>query len=306
MTHKVISYEVIKDRFYAGQYPRVEDDEASALQIRAMIELGFTCFIDLTEDGESNNRGILLKPYSQILPGNVKYKRFPIQDVQFPEMGHLLEILDYIDSQLKYGDKVYVHCRGGFDRTSVVVAAWFVYCGMSPADALQLFMKRSQKMSERYKWLPLVLDEYEDPNYIFRFYDGLISKRNKWNPSEISFSDNTVDFFGLRLENFKDISRQSHQHKAVLTNLHTGAIYRLQFVETKLLLKMLKKFGEYLNYADLADEIWTIDQNNTFYLRDKLKVAIAKLRKKIVESDLRINNNQDIGAYKLKKYTMYL
>jgi hypothetical protein len=294
----IIFYQVTKDKLYAGQYPRMEDDEASELLIREMIDFGFNSFVDLTEADERNNKGILLKPYSQMLPANVRYKRFPIQDVQFPEMEYLLEILDYIDSQLKDGYNVYVHCRGGFDRTGVVVAAWFVYCGMSPADALRLFEKCSQRMAERYGWEPLVSDKDEDPDYISRFY-GLISNRKELNQAKISFSDNTVDFFGFRLENFNDISRQAHQHKAVLTNSHTDEVYRLQFVETKLLLKMLKKFGEYLYYADLADEIWTVDPNNTFYLRDKLKVAITKLRKKIDKSNLRIENNQDIGAYKL-------
>jgi hypothetical protein len=293
-------YEVIKNQLYAGEYPREKDEEKSKCQIHKMLAFGYTAFIDLTEENETNGKGDLLLPYKELLPDSVKYKRLPLPAAQFPKsLWHLLEILDYIDLQLKYGEKVYLHSRIGYDRTSIVAAAWFVYIGMSPEVALKVFLDCSRKAIERYKILPLVLDEDEEKDYIFRFHKWLKSNRPKWETDAVCISDDRITFCNFQLSDHKNIMHKSHNSKATLTNLKTGQSYRLQFIETQLLLKFLHCFGEYLTYDELADDIWTTDGGEIPNLRGKLKVAIAKLKKKIAtNSNFEITNNHTIKSYK--------
>jgi protein-tyrosine phosphatase len=295
-------YEVVKSRFSAGEYPGNVDDKKAKRKIDRMLRDGFTSFIDLTEEGETNNRNEPVLPYAHHLPEGVKYTRFPIPDVKFPKtMWQLLNIVDYIDEQLHFGEKVYLHCRGGFDRTSVVVTAWFIKNGMTAEDAVKEYTRCFVKNFDQKGMIPLVIDEYYDPDYIFRFHDWLKKEKQKFLEEDeiVRFSDDKITFAKFQLTDFKDISQKAHKNKAVLTNLQTGKSCRLQFVETQLLLKMLAKVGGYISYTDLADGIWTADGDEIPNLRGKLKVAIAKLKKNIASESVEISNHQYIKAYKL-------
>jgi protein-tyrosine phosphatase len=262
-----------------------------------MLRDGFTSFIDLTEDDEK------LNPYAHHLPEGVKYAHFPMEKLELPEdMQQLLDIVGYIDKQLQNGEKVYLHSRTGYDRTTVAVAAWLINSGMSVADEIKEFKRikgRNRKGNTDSDDSSFVFAD--DPNYMYKFHDWLKKEKQKFLEEDeiVRFSDDKITIADFQLTDFKDISQKAHKNKAVLTNLQTGKSCALQFVETQLLLKMLAKAGEYISYADLADGIWTADGDEIPNLRGKLKVAIAKLKKNIASGSVEISNHQYIKAYKL-------
>jgi protein-tyrosine phosphatase len=169
------SYEVVEDKFYAGEYPRDKDDVASLTKIGQFVDFGITDFIDLTEDGE-------LAPYAQFLPEGIGHYRFPLPDVTAPKtFEQLHNILTTIDRLLNSGRKVYVHCFGGIDRTGVIVACWFAYCGLSAEQAFTEYKKRwaTNPKAERPEFKlhrrdPLIFHRKE---YIREYGDWLKNKR---------------------------------------------------------------------------------------------------------------------------------
>jgi protein-tyrosine phosphatase len=296
-------YEVVKSRFSAGEYPGDADDEKAKRKIDKMLRDGFTSFIDLTEEGEENYHNVPLKPYKHFLPEGIRYKRCKMTAYTLPEdMRQLLDIVDYINEQLQNGEKIYLHCRTGYDRTTVAVAAWLINNGMSVADERKEFKRikgRNRKGNTDSDDSSFVFAD--DPNYMYKFHDWLKKRKTKVFRRMVNhnLSDNKITFAEFQLTDFNDISQKAHKNKAVLTNLKTGKSCRLQFVETQLLLKMLAKAGEYISYTDLADGIWTADGDEIPNLRGKLKVAIAKLKKNIASESVEISNHQYIKAYKL-------
>src|SRR5689334_6543196 len=102
----------------------MEEREARA-KIARLGEAGIRAFVDLTEEGE-------LRPYERLLPRDATYIRVPVPDVTCPERAQVEQALDAIDLGLTSGG-VYVHCRGGCGRTGVILGAYLVRHGETPA-----------------------------------------------------------------------------------------------------------------------------------------------------------------------------
>jgi protein-tyrosine phosphatase len=167
-TPTLYSYEIIKDKFYAGEYPRNPDEESSITKIQGFINFGITDFIDLTMGKDE-----YLTPYTQMLPSGISYNRFAIRDVHFPEtFAYLQTILQFIEQKIAGSGKVYVHCLGGVDRTGVIVASWFVYNGLLPDDAMAEYKRRwaTNPKSAIVSWKPLIEIV---PDYLHEFYEYL-------------------------------------------------------------------------------------------------------------------------------------
>ena len=162
------SYEVIKDRFYAGEYPRNIDEQSTPVKIRRFVEFEITDFVDLTEDGE-------LLPYVPLLPKNMRHHRFPVPDPGPPKtLEQLYDIHVTIGKLLSGGSKIYVHCWGGINRTGIAVGTWFMYKGMSITDAMAEF---------ELLWMTNPKSGWEEPKirycrkYLAEYADFLLSKK---------------------------------------------------------------------------------------------------------------------------------
>ena len=109
------SYWVREGRFAAGEYPGALDPRDAAAKVRALIEAGVDCFIDLTQRRDG------LAPYEQVaheqaraLGRSVRRESHPITDMSVPRRAaEMAAILDAIDDALDEGRTVYVHCWGG-------------------------------------------------------------------------------------------------------------------------------------------------------------------------------------------------
>ena len=139
MSHErpiVNSYWVIPGKFLAGEYPGSRDDSAAKAKLKALLDAGVTCFVDLTEADEG------LAPYHHLLSplGGSKAAalRFPIPDVSIPTSRELVvDILDHIDRVIDEGGCVYLHCWGGVGRTGTIVGCWLARHGHAGQGALE-------------------------------------------------------------------------------------------------------------------------------------------------------------------------
>jgi protein-tyrosine phosphatase len=117
-----------RGRLIAGRHPCSVGQEEAAREVRELLNLGVTLFLDLTEDGE-------LEPYVQLV-APARYLRAPMRDFSVPADDVLVAAMDVIDTELERDGIVFVHCLAGCGRTGVVVGCWLVRHGMQPADAL--------------------------------------------------------------------------------------------------------------------------------------------------------------------------
>jgi hypothetical protein len=131
------TYWVVPGRLLAGEYPGAKDPDAGRAKLQRYLEGGFTCFVDLTEEGE-------MEPYAGWLPAShrqgmldVVHERHAIRDLDVPSPAPAMaEILDAIDSALGRGHRVYTHCWGGVGRTGTVVGCYLVRHGHTGESAL--------------------------------------------------------------------------------------------------------------------------------------------------------------------------
>lgn len=101
---------------FAGEYPGDKDDEVAKQKINQMLHFGIKHFIDLTEEHE-------LYPYSQWLPEEVTYIRFPIRDCGTPKsISEVHKLLQRIEELKKQDGYTYIHCWGGVGRTGTIIA----------------------------------------------------------------------------------------------------------------------------------------------------------------------------------------
>jgi ADP-ribosyl-[dinitrogen reductase] hydrolase len=133
----------VPDAVLAGPYPGKPTRDAAAASLDALLDLGVTCFVDLTEEGEGPGpHG--LHPYEALLRRRAEARgvdawhvRLPIRDVSVPEPWRMRAILDVIDDALAVGRRVYVPCWGGVGRTGTVLSCLRIDRGWSADDALE-------------------------------------------------------------------------------------------------------------------------------------------------------------------------
>ena len=129
----------VTEKFIAGEYPFERTIKEGKPKLKALLDAGVTYFIDLTSEG--------LKPYRDYLPKYCTYLNLPIPDLTIPSLEDLKTIHELITS---FDDVFYVHCRGGFDRTAIVVATYFIFEGKTVAAAKKLYFQKAAKQRLRY------------------------------------------------------------------------------------------------------------------------------------------------------------
>ena len=128
-----------------------------------MYHFGVRHFIDLTEEGE-------LRQYSNLLPKDTTYMRFPIKDLNAPEsieaVHDLIGRINYLTQMNGY---TYLHCWGGVGRTGTITACYFARTIKEPTqetvlNRLRAAFKEMPKSS--YRVTP---ETNEQLNFIERF-----------------------------------------------------------------------------------------------------------------------------------------
>ena len=118
------TYWVVSGRLLVGQHPGSRSRAQAMERVRQFVDVGISCFIDLTEPGET-------PPYENLLPEKaasgvpVKYLREPIIDHGLPAgADQMARIVGAIDDALADGHNVYLHCRAGIGRSALAAGCW--------------------------------------------------------------------------------------------------------------------------------------------------------------------------------------
>jgi hypothetical protein len=145
------AYWVEPGRLLAGPYPGAKAKTEAASKLIDFLELGVTCFIDLTEEGEAQ-----LQPYARLLRKlaaergmAVTHLRMPIRDVDVCPGWRMRAIQDAIVHALEAGEVVYVHCWGGVGRTGTVIGCRLVENGGSTGEQALAELKRLRAHTQR-------------------------------------------------------------------------------------------------------------------------------------------------------------
>ncbi|MER3446283.1 MAG: hypothetical protein C4291_05300 [Candidatus Dadabacteria bacterium] len=71
-----------------------------------------------------------------------RVKHIPIKDFKAPRLTDIEEFVRFIDSEIREGRQIVVHCYAGMGRTNLMLAAYLVYMGMEPENALALVKEK--------------------------------------------------------------------------------------------------------------------------------------------------------------------
>jgi len=153
------TYWVTPGKLLGGEYPGGESGEDTQLRLRALLEAGVDCFVNLTRPGE-------LPAYSTLLPEGVWYFHLPIQDHGLPvDRDYMRQIQSAISGALGAGRCVYVHCRMGIGRTGTVLGCQLVEQGLSGEDALEELNRAWQQCTRAQRW-PSVPETREQIQFV--------------------------------------------------------------------------------------------------------------------------------------------
>ena len=153
----------VTDHFYGGEYPFSRKAEEGIPKLNRIVAFGIKHFIDLTSEP--------LTKYAEHLPKHCTRIHLPTPDYTIPVFARLKDIHSKIDDAERSNEIIYIHCRGGHDRTGAVVATYFVWKGMTLSDAKQKFYEVFvPPVRGRYPHRPLIETDW---NALERYKDWL-------------------------------------------------------------------------------------------------------------------------------------
>lgn len=146
------SYWVIPGNLLAGFYPGSQDSIEAGAKLQALFDIGIRCIVNLMEPHERDHNGLLFADYSAVFSEiaaeqeeTVSCLRFPVRDLDVPEVGVMHQILDAIDEAIEAVRPVYVHCWGGIGRTGTTVGCYLIRRGLADVETA---IERIQQLRE--------------------------------------------------------------------------------------------------------------------------------------------------------------
>jgi Dual specificity phosphatase, catalytic domain len=159
------SYWVTPGKLLGGEYPGGESGDDTLERLRALMDAGVDCFINLTRPGE-------LPAYSTLLPAGIWYFHLPILDHGLPvDRDYMRQIQTAIRGALQAGRCVYVHCRMGIGRTGTVLGCHLVEQGRSGTAALEELNRAWQRCERARRW-PSIPETREQSQFVATWAGG--------------------------------------------------------------------------------------------------------------------------------------
>lgn len=169
------SSEFVKNKALFGSYPSQE-------QVNMFEKFGVRYFIDLTHVGEK-----MITPYKT----KYSYINYPIPDRRVPtdwtSFALFIIKIGNVIKDLKKGERIYVHCKGGHGRSGIVVACLLCYLyKIAPSEALSKTTNyHSRRKEMRDKWRNIgspqtrsqkhFVTKFFEPLYIYNNYTTYFS-----------------------------------------------------------------------------------------------------------------------------------
>ena len=137
-------------RLLAGPYPGAKYGVEANGKLHDFLELGVTCFIDLTEEDEGL-RALrrLLRKLAARRGIDVTHLRMAIRDIDVAPAWRMRAIQDAITHALDAGEVVYVHCWGGVGRTGTVIGCHLVEHAAHTGQEALATLKHLRRATQR-------------------------------------------------------------------------------------------------------------------------------------------------------------
>ena len=130
----------VGDDLLMGAYPQDADDVA------ALREAGVTAVFNLVQDVEYECEGARDACAAALEQAGIHEKRIELIDYGNLPPAQIELAVATVLAWLQEGERVYVHCRAGMQRSAVVAAAIVaLHEGLEPLDALQRVRERNPR-----------------------------------------------------------------------------------------------------------------------------------------------------------------
>jgi protein-tyrosine phosphatase len=203
---------------------------------KQLIELkkeGVVWFVDLTHKYEKN-----IKTYSHLVNNWINY---PIKDGHIPEdkkkFTIFLFIIQMILESLKPGEKLYLHCRGGHGRSSMVIACLLsILLNILPDESLNLVNEyHNLRPNLSSKWLTRRPLNLKQQKFVEAFFGSLYLYSNFQNPYDHDVNttnDNSQDVIHpckrTKFRSMVILNFYLHQHPTILEVLLNSGFKKIQ------------------------------------------------------------------------------
>jgi ADP-ribosylglycohydrolase len=165
------SYWVIPGRFLAGEHPGAVSRAAAMDRLKRFLAAGVSCFIDLTDPDEAPAYEAYL-PFATPDGRRIAYLREPIPDHDVPPGRETMtRILRMIEDALAAGHIVYLHCRAGVGRSSMVVGCWLADHRPGQVDVIEA-LQALWRQSARSRVWSMVPETDEQVDYVRSWRGG--------------------------------------------------------------------------------------------------------------------------------------
>lgn len=122
-----------------------------ASDVPTLGQLGVTAVVNTCEESSG--------PVAAYEKLGIRQLRLPTVDFTHPTLADLKKGVEFIDSVLQNGGKVYVHCKAGRGRSATLVACWLMAArGMTRYQAQQRLSQRRPHVNPRIAERPAVIE----------------------------------------------------------------------------------------------------------------------------------------------------
>jgi protein-tyrosine phosphatase len=117
--------------------PRPAGGDGLADRMAALRAKGVNTLVCALTEGERDLLGLAREPDAARDAG-LSLVEFPIADFSVPDATELRKLAKKLATQVRRGDFVVVHCRGGIGRSGTVAAAVLIEMGAGAEEAMRL------------------------------------------------------------------------------------------------------------------------------------------------------------------------